>query len=338
MSDHAVFAKRLEAWARAHYGPGAVVGGVRRMPGNSGISYGFDVEHLGEREALVVRLAPPGVARQGNADVMRQVPLLRAMKRAGLPVPGVRWFDADESWFGVPYHMVEHVRGQSTHLFDAGAAELVDGSGLEPVFAEAMGVLAAIHRVDWRRELAGWSTPRDLAGEIDSWTPSLLKSDDPRWIERGLRLRDRLVASMPKMAETSVVHGDFYSNNWLFAEGRLTAVLDWEIASIGCAGVDIGWICMMYDPRSWGPARHQWSRWSPSPEFLLGAYRAAGGPEVPDLAWFRALAGFRLSCITAMSLRLHRTGRRPDPAWEVLADASPYMLDRAEELLAREVR
>lgn len=132
----------------------------------------------------------------------------------------------------------------------------------------------------------------------------------------------------------SIVHGDFYSNNWLFADGSLTAVLDWEIASIGSPGLDIGWICMMYDPKSWSPARHQWSQWSPEPDFLVDAYLAAGGPAVPDLDWFRALAGFRLSCITAMGLRLHRTGRRPDPAWEVLGDAAPYMMNRAEELLA----
>lgn len=328
------FARQLHAWAMVHYGPEVEVRHLRRMPGNSGISYGFDIVHRATRESLVVRLPPPGVARQGNTDVMRQVPLLQALKRAGIPVPEVRWYDADESWFGVPYHMVEHVRGSSTHIFDAGVAELTDGSHLEPVFVEAMGVLAAIHRVDWQHELAGWSRPRGLLDEISAWTPSLLKSDDPEWIRRGLHLRDRLIATMPDSSRTSVVHGDFYSNNWLFADGRLTAVLDWEIASIGCPGLDLGWICMMYDRASWGPARHQWSRWSPSPEFLVSAYQDAGGAAVTDLEWFRALAGYRLSCITAVSLRLHRTGRRPDAAWEVLADGSPHMLVRAEELLA----
>lgn len=325
---------RLAHWVRAHRRAGASVHDVRRMPGNSGISYGFVVDGDGPADPLVVRLAPAGVVRRGNTDVMRQVPLLRALRRVGIPVPTVRWADADERWFGVPYYMVDFLSGQSTRIFDQGIAEHTDGTGLEPVFTEALGVLAAIHRVDWRRELDGWAAPRDLRTEISSWTPSLRKSHDPLWVKRGLELHDRLIDTMPASAAIGIVHGDFYSNNWLFADGKLNAVLDWEIASIGPIGLDLGWICMMYDAHSWGPTRHRWRKWSPTPEFLIDAYRAAGGTAVRDLAWFRALAGFRLSCITALSLRLHRTGRRPDAAWEVLADSSQHMLDRADEMLS----
>lgn len=326
---------RLERWAHAHCGPAARVRDVRRMPGNSGISYGFVIDHAGSADSLVVRLPPAGVVRRGNTDVMRQVPLLRALHRVGIPVPPVRWADSDESWFGVPYYMVDFLRGESTRLFDTGLAEQTDGSGLKPVFVEAMAVLAAIHQVDWRRELDGWAAPRDLRTEISSWTPSLRKANDAAWIRRGLEVHDHLLETMPERTPVGIVHGDFYSNNWLFADGRLTAVLDWEIASIGPIGLDLGWICMMYDTRSWGPDRHRWQSWSPTPEFLVDAYQSAGGTAVADLSWFRALAGFRLSCITALSLRLHRTGRRPDAAWEVLADSAQYMLDRADELLSR---
>ena len=66
-----------------------------------------------KNESLVMRMPPKGVRQSGNTDVLRQVPLLHALKRHGVPVPTVRWSGDDLRWFEVPYLMVERLPGRT---------------------------------------------------------------------------------------------------------------------------------------------------------------------------------------------------------------------------------
>jgi crotonobetainyl-CoA:carnitine CoA-transferase CaiB-like acyl-CoA transferase/aminoglycoside phosphotransferase (APT) family kinase protein len=332
---------RLAEWARHHYGDGATVEGVAPMPGNAGISFGFDVVVAGgdgpRRDPLVIRVPPAGVRRKGNTDVLRQVPLLEALAADGVPVPAVRWWGEDERWFGVPYLMVERLPGRSLNVFDPDASffDLSPG-GMDRLFRQAVDALVAVHRLDWRAKLAGWEKPRSLADEIAAWEPILRKGSDGEWIRRGLELRDALLATRPAEPEPGVIHGDFYCNNWVVdAGGRLRALVDWEISAIGPSLLDLGWLCMMNDLQSWAPAQRERLAWMPPVEDIVALYEAAAGRAVPDVAWYRALAGYRLGAITSLNVHLHRSGRRPDPVWEVMAESHPYRVGRALELAQR---
>lgn len=331
--------RRLRRWAVAHVGPTAEVASVQRLPGHSSITLAFDVRDGGRLERLVLRVVPAGVPRRGSTDVLRQVPLLRLMEAEAVPVPRVRWAGEDPSWFGVEYLIVDRVAGETLgDLFGAGGAPRPAG---EPgrLFTHALDALAAIHGADWRTALRGWDRPRDLDHEIDRWVPLLRKAADPRavdrgaWLDAGLRVRARLQATRPVEPVPGVVHGDFYSNNWMFDGGRLSAVLDWETAVIGARELDIGWLCMMYDPAGWAPERRPDLAWTPGPGFLIDGYRERTGREVPDIDWYRALAGYRLAALTSHYLSLHVTGKRVDDVWPGMGESVPAMLARAEALL-----
>jgi aminoglycoside phosphotransferase (APT) family kinase protein len=334
-------AERLASWARHHYGPEASVESVAPMPGNAGLSFGFDVGRPGESgaasgvERLVIRVPPAGVRRKGNTDVLRQVPLLQAAAADGVPVPAVRWWGDDERWFGVPYLVVDRLPGRSLNLF-APEPDFFDLSpaGVRAVFRQAVEALVATHRVDWRSRLPEWDEPRSLEAEIAFWDPILGKGDDEGWISAGRELRDALLLTRPAEPDPGLVHGDFYSNNWVVdGEGRLRAVVDWEIAAIGPSLLDLGWLCMMYDPESWPPAQRARMGWAPAVEDIVGLYEDASGQPVPDVAWYRALAGFRLAAITSLNVRLQRRGQRPpDPVWDLMADSYPYRVAQARRL------
>jgi aminoglycoside phosphotransferase (APT) family kinase protein len=328
----------LAAWAAAHYGAAASVEGVRPMPGNAGISFGFDVvvREAGteRREPLVIRVPPAGVRRQGNTDVLRQVPVLQSARAEGVPVAEVKWWSSDERWFGVPFFMVERLTGRSVNCWNHAETSSLDIQTARPLFQQAVEALAAIHAVRWSRTLDGWAVPRSLATEVEAWTPTLAKAEDPSWIAAGTGLRDELFAQIPDEPEPGLVHGDFYSNNWVFDGGTLQGVVDWELATIGPPMLDLGWLCMMYDPDSWGPTRQDHMGWCPPPLQLAEMYEAAADQHVRHLNWYRALAAWRLSSITALNVRLHRSGRRPDPLWELIAEAVPYMVAQGRRLLA----
>ncbi|WP_344602784.1 phosphotransferase family protein [Sporichthya brevicatena] len=319
----------LTSWAQAHYGPSAAVDQVAPMPGHAGISFGFDVRSDSAEERLVIRVAPPGVRRSGPADVLRQVPVLQAAAVSGVPVAGVRWWSDDERWFGSPYFVVDRLPGSSLSCWEPLEET---GSDADSIFAAAVDALAAIHRIDWRRQLSDWAEPRSLEAEIRAWEPVLRKGRNEAWIAFGLALHEELLRTRPPEPAPAVVHGDFYSNNWVCQDGKLLGVVDWEIAGIGAPLLDVGWLMMIYDPACWGPTRRPWMTWSPPPEQLGDAYRSATGDRSPDLAWYQGLACWRFAAITAMNLHLHRSGNRPDETWELIGEAFEPMVARGLEL------
>lgn len=329
---------RLQRWAQAYYDPGARVGSIVKLPGHSGTTLAFDVIERGDAapvDRLVVRLAPAGVRREGTTDVLRQVPILQVMERHGVPVPRLRWWGDDEQWFGVPFLVMDFVPGATLagDLFLLEDGPELGRAAIDELFGQAIDALVEIHRVDWEGELAGWDGPRRLDAEIDLWEPILAKALDETWVAQLHELRASLHASAPPEPEPGVVHSDFYTNNWLFHEGRLRAIVDWEATFIGPRLLDLGWVCMMYDPESWAPRHAKRMAWSPPAEFLVERYELASGSRTDELPWYRALAAYRLACLTAHYLRLHRLGRRYDPVWEVFGESVPFMLHRASQLV-----
>lgn len=326
---------RLQAWAHEHYDPSVVVLDLRAMPGHAGLSFGFRVVDAGgsELDHLVVRMPPKGVRRAGNTDVLRQVPLLQALRRVGVPVAEVVWWDADERWFEVPYFMVRMLPGETYMVRDP--APVFAGTSADTVLRNAVRALATVHLVDHERELPAWEQPRDLRTEIEFWTPLNAKAAEPAWSELGDRTRELLLAAVPSTPFVGVFHGDFQTNNVLFdpADGTVVAVLDWEISGIGAQLLDLGWLLFMNDADSWAdaagldrvPAFHR----------IVGWYAEATGRAVglDDVAFFRALAGYRFGVISGLNVMLHRTGKRHDPEWERIALAVPSMFQQAIRLL-----
>jgi aminoglycoside phosphotransferase (APT) family kinase protein len=327
--------ERLGRWAGHHYEPSAVVDDVRAMPGHAGLSFGFRVlTGAGvELDHLVVRMPPKGVRRAGNTDVLRQVPLLQAMRAADVPVAEVAWFSDDEQWFEVPYFMVRMLPGE-TYLVREPSASFAAVSCAD-VLRHAVGALAQIHAVDHTVSLADWEQPRDLRSEIEFWTPLIAKAAEPEWREMGERTRDLLLTALPDAPRVGVFHGDFQTNNVLFdpSSAEVIAVLDWEISGVGAQLLDLGWLLFMNDGASWAdPAGLEAV---PSFDDIVGWYAAASGRAVSldDVAFFRALAGYRFGVISGLNVMLHRTGKRHDPEWERIALSVPPMFDQACRLL-----
>jgi aminoglycoside phosphotransferase (APT) family kinase protein len=321
----------MQRWARTDIDPGAVVPRAWPMPGNAGLSFGCDVVLDDHTLPLVVRLAPPGVRRRGNTDVLRIVPLLRALAAAGVPVAPVRWYTGDPRWFGTDAVVQARLDALPLHMTDpAASAALAPGDAL----TQAVGVLARIHATPPPPE---WEPPRTLTDEIAFWSPLLDRASDPRWAASGAALRDALLADPPAAPAVGVLHGDFHTNNLLYdADDRLVAVIDWEISGVGAQLLDLAWLAMFTDPGCWDAGYAARMRVPAAAAWLLDRYAAAGGVSTERFAWFRALACYRFGVISVFNVRLHRTGRRVDGSWEERARSILPLFDRGLRFLAEE--
>ncbi len=334
--ETASLADRLAEFLRPQVGNDVRVRDLAPMEdGHAGLTFGFRLEHDGgETGRYVLRLAPAGVTRRGNTDVYRQAPLLRALHRAGLPVPAVPFACAEEAPLGAPFIVMERLPGRVFLIWEAEASFSRDPATLRSVWDQAAQALAKIHRLDWRRELAGWEQPRPLGEELRRWDKVLRHAQVEEWLELGLRLQARLLATEPLPSVIGLIHGDFQPGNVLYEKdgNRLTGVVDWELSSIGAQGLDVGWLMMMGDPGAWAL---DWPPIVAQPsQALLAAYRDAGGPAAEHVEWFQAFAAYRMASIACLNVKLHRTGKRPDPLWDRFAPSVSVMFRWGYDRLA----
>jgi len=303
--------------------------------GHAGLTFGFDVINAAGQplDSYILKLAPAGVARRGNTDVYRQAPLLRRLRAAGMPVPAVPWASQDEDVLGTPFIVMERLPGRVFLIWAPHSSFSRDKTQLREVWLQAARMLAPLHRIDWQTALPDWETPRPLKQELENWTPLLRHAQDPKWLAAGTELHSLLAAHVPDEHPIGVVHGDFQPGTILYVGGRAEGLIDWELASIGSQGLDVGWLLMMSDSQAW---EANWRPVAPvSREDLIDAYRQAGGPALFNIDWYQALAHYRGGAIACLNVKLHRTGKRTDDLWERFAPSISTLFARGIELASR---
>lgn len=335
---------RLQQFARAHYDATATVDEVRKMPGHAGFAYGFRVRTSGtasangtaREERWFLRLPPPNVTWAGTADVLRQVAVLNALDAAaaaGNAVPhcSVRWSGDDLRWFGRPFFIVPELQGDVLRLTAGEWGARLAPDVLRELGQQAMTALAGIHRLD-HRQLPYLGEPIPFADDVVRWDRFVDRAPDPAQMRLQPQVRERLLATLPTDAPIGVFHGDFQTANLFCSfEGRLLAVIDWELVGVGATLNDVGWICTFSDAAAWSPDSGRATFLDP--DTLVRMYRDAWAAPLPDLGWYRALAAYKFAIISGLNLSLHRRGKRHDPAWEVTALSIEPLLRRALELL-----
>ena len=330
-------AERLVPFAREKYAdPDATVSDVHAMPGHAGFAYGFSVTSGARTESWFLRLPPPGVKWQGTADVLRQVQVLGALEGTSVPHCTVKWSGDDLEWFGRPYFIVPRLEGDVLRLGPGEWGTKLPAETLREMARQAMTALAEVHRLDWERAAPGLGPPIPFDDDVTRWDRFLPKLADPERFALQPKVREALLASVPADARVGIFHGDFQVANLFYSfEGRLLAVIDWELVGVGATLNDVGWVATFNDRAAWAEGSRLVPDGSgfPDAEGLIDLYVEAWGAPIPDISWFRALAAYKFAIITGFNLGLHRRGKRPDPLWEDTVRSVEPLLARAAELL-----
>ncbi len=332
--DVAELQQRLGPFCAHHFeDDSATVFDVATMPGHAGFSYGFSVESNGIESRWFIRLPPPNVNWRGTADVLRQAEVLRALDGTEVPHCSVQWSGDDLQWFDCPYFVVPFLEGDVLRLGpEEWASQLTDEQQFD-VAREVMAALANVHRVDpSKAPYLGDPVPFDE--DVIRWDRFYERAADPHLLSGVPDCRKKLLDKLPSDAPIGIFHGDFQTSN-LFCDttnGRLKAVIDWELTGIGATLNDVGWICTFSDRSAWTKGTVARPTFQ-DPETLSKLYVDAYGAELPDIRWYRALAAYKFAIITGFNLSLHRRGKRPDPSWEQTKLSMTPLIDRALELL-----
>jgi aminoglycoside phosphotransferase (APT) family kinase protein len=279
---------------------------------------------------VVVKAAPPGLPPVLNRDVLRQARVVRALHGTDVPVPEVVWEDAGDPPDVPPLFVMDFVEGTSLEpLFDRDGDEPEDVVNAR--MRNAAATLAALHALDPSTLGLADEPVVGPDAEIDRWC-RLLETVDPTLVSGWEDIAAALRAAEPPPARAALVHGDFRLGNLLADGSAVTAVVDWEIWTVGDPRVDVGWFLVNADPATYR-RETRYAHALPPPAELIDVYAEAAGGDVRDLGWFEALACFKSTATWALIVKHNRRREEPDRDVEEIAGALPDLLARARVLL-----
>jgi aminoglycoside phosphotransferase (APT) family kinase protein len=297
-------AESLEALARFLRERGLCDGEVtaRRIgDGHSNLTY---LVSDGAR-SVVLRRPPPPPTPPGAHDMLREARFLEAVHDTAVPVAQVLATAQAGEVLDVPFYVMSVAEGPivtttTPDPFAEPQARRRIGEGL-------IDTLADLHAVDWR-----------AAGLAEAGKPEGFN-------ERHLRRMGRLVADAdghppphfavidawlarhaPPESGHAIVHNDFRIGNVVLAPdtpGRIAAVLDWELATIGDPLCDVGYFlasvpepeCPMTPTEQLSAAMGEDGY--PSRTELAERYERCTGRDLAGLDWYTALALWKLAVL-----------------------------------------
>jgi aminoglycoside phosphotransferase (APT) family kinase protein len=167
--------------------------------------------------------------------------------------------------------------------------------------------IAAIHKADV--DFDALPDGRDhLDRELDHWAAEIERAGgatDPTFAQ----LRDGLRAEQPAPCpRVTLVHGDSKPGNFAFVGDEVSAVFDWEMATIGDPLTDIGWAEVNW--RFTGNVTS--APGTPPADELVERWEAETGITAEHRSWYRAMQGYKIAAILLVGGHLHATGASSD--------------------------
>ncbi len=251
---------------------------------------------------LVVRRPPLGHVLATAHDVAREYRIIAALGPTDVPVPEALALGSDHSINGAPFYVMQFVDGV---VLDSPAR----AAGLDPATRarasdNLVDTLAALHAVDVDAVGLG-----DLA-KRDGYIDRQLRRGRRQWADSRTRdlsaideVAERLSARMPPQREVAIAHGDYRFGNCLTdpTTGRINAVLDWELCTLGDPLADVGYLGVYWtDPGSGGGRANDPSGGDGFPSYaaLLERYAQRTGRDLSGIDYYIAFQSWRLAVIS----------------------------------------
>ena len=249
----------------------------------------------------VLRRKPFGPLLPSAHAVDREYRLLAALHPLGFPVPEPFALCDDAAVIGAAFYVMELARGRP---YANGALPDFDAPTRQRMYEQLIDTLAELHCIDpTAADLADFGKPGNyFERQVARWTRQYRDSQTD-YIPEMERLIAFLPETLPEQSRTSIVHGDYRIDNVVYdGDGTLTAVLDWELATLGDPLADFSYLAMQLAMPADGTAGlaglDLQALGIPTLDEIVTRYSDRSGvPVAGKLDWYFAYNLFRLAGI-----------------------------------------
>ncbi len=278
---------------------------IKQFPGgHSNLTY---LVQTPARE-YVLRRPPLGPVPPKAHDMAREYTVLKAVHPVFAAAPRVYHLCEDASIIGAVFFIMERRRGIVIR------DEMPAGIDPARVSAGFLNCLADLHAVDIEEHgLGALGKPagfleRQVRGWAERWERA--KTEEIAEMET---LLGWLGERLPPEPAPTLVHNDFKLDNVMLDErdpGRVEAVLDWEMSTVGDPLVDLGLVLCYWgqpsDPGGTKPSITAMPGWF-SKQQVTDYYARRSGRDVSNISYYEVFAIFKLAVVLQqIYVRFHR--------------------------------
>jgi aminoglycoside phosphotransferase (APT) family kinase protein len=236
----------------------------------------------------------------------REWRFISALADTAVPVAPPVAYCTDPAVIGADFYLMGFVDGEILGDGESGV-RLAPGEPRRTLGTDTVDVMVAMHDID--PDAVGLGELRRpgsyLARQLRRWHRQVHESAvaDLSVIDEVHELLVKRAAALPE-SDVRIAHGDFRPGNLAVGpDGRVRAVFDWELATLGDPLADLGWLIA-----SWGRGGDTVTVTIPGPsategypdgDELVARYAERSGRDVSDLDFYLAFAWWRSACIGA---------------------------------------
>ncbi|THH37309.1 phosphotransferase family protein [Aliishimia ponticola] len=296
-------------------------------------------------QEFVLRRPPLHLRKNSNDTMKREARVLEALTATDVPHPKFIASCDDEDVLGACFYLMAPVEGFNP------ANGLPTLHASDPAIRARMGYsyvegMAALGAVDYKavglkefgkpdgflaRQSGRWMKQLEGYAAFDEWTGFKELPDVDRivsWLEQNL----------PQEFTPGILHGDCHLANTMFAHdsAELSALVDWELATIGDPLIDLGWVMATWaDDHT--PVVGDIEPWGGFPNLneLIAHYDEHTTRSLDAIAWYGVLACFKLGTLLEGTHARASAGKAPKETGDRLHAMTISLFDRAHRLIAK---
>ena len=309
--------------------PGAVRGPLRAElieGGRSNLTYVLS----DGASRWVLRRPPLGHVLATAHDMAREYRVMTALRPTAVPVPDTLLLVEDAEVIGATWYLMSYVPGIAHR--DAAALTALGPQRVRALALSLADTLVRLHAIDPAQVgLADFGRPEGfLARQLRRWSTQLAASRS-RELPGIDELHTLLTERLPDSPAPTLVHGDYRLDNVLVDEAdEITAVLDWEMSTLGDPLTDLGLLVMYTELAGAGggiiPAAATAPGYPTAGE-LVDRYAAQCGRDVSGLGWYVAFASFKLAVVAEGIHYRYQQGKTLGAGFERAGEMGPILVD-----------
>ena len=334
--------EQIDAAVVAAYLRGKLPGSERPLEilqfpgGHANLTY---LLRYGDRE-YVLRRPPLGPVAPRSHDMVREYRALAALGPFYAPAPRVFALCEDPAVIGAPFFVMERRHG--IVIRRAMPEEIADDPAVRRRIGEAaIDALADLHAVP----VAG--TPVAALGKPEGFVERQIRGWSERWQRAKTEelpamdaLATWLVERIPTALAPTIVHNDFKLDNMMLDRadpGRVVAVLDWDMTTLGDPRIDVGTLLGYWPEASDPPERlaiamqPTYLAGFPTRAEIVARYAARSGRDLAAIHFFETFALFKLAVVLQQIYVRFVRGQTKDERFAVMGESVRRLAEIASE-------
>lgn len=292
--------------------------------GYSNLTYLLEIES----QSFVLRCPPKGAVKRGH-DMSREYKVLSSLHGTYDIGPKPYLYTEDLNIIGSSFYLMEKIEGIILTGKEA-AKRKVKPADFGTIAGNWMKQFVELHNVDYKAiGLEDFGRPDGyVERQVRNWSKQYLKAATMD-LPEATKLMTWLSEHQPKEYEHAFIHNDYKYDNVVFRDdswNEISAVLDWEMCTIGDPLMDLGTSLAYWMRPDDGPAAHiipapTLMDGNPSRAEVVEMYAKQSGKNVDHIVFYYAFGLFKIAVIVQQIFYRYQAGLTKDEKFAELDKA-----------------